>query len=55
MVVASVAYNLIQYEVTKVADEFQEVVVFVWVSSNSYLFFPLHNEYIEIIRYSEHM
>jgi hypothetical protein len=31
MISASYLYNLVQYEGAKVADELQEVVIFVWV------------------------
>jgi hypothetical protein len=38
MVNASDIYNLVQYKVAKVADELQEVVIFVWCTCNSFLF-----------------
>ena len=41
MVGASDVYNLILYEVAKVADELQELVILVWVSVHSFLFSPL--------------
>ena len=37
MVGASDVYNLVQYEVAKVADELLELVILVWVSFHSSL------------------
>jgi len=41
MVGAFDMYNLVQYEVTKVADELSELVILVCVSFHFFLFFPL--------------
>ena len=41
MVNASDVYNLVHYEVAKVADELQEVVIFVWIISYTFLILPL--------------
>ena len=41
MVNASNKYNLVHYEVAKVADELQEVVIFVWIISHTFLILPL--------------
>ena len=41
MVGAFDVYNLVQYEVAKVADELYELVILVWVSFYFFLFFPL--------------
>jgi len=41
MVKASDMYNLVYYEVAKVVDEVQEVVIFVWMSSHTFLILPL--------------
>ena len=41
MVNASDVYNLVHYEVAKVADELQKVVIFVWIHSNTFLILPL--------------
>jgi hypothetical protein len=41
MVIASDVYNLVYYEVAKVADELQEVVIFVWIHSHTFLILPL--------------
>ena len=44
MVKASHVYNLVYYEVAKVADEVQEVVIFVWISSHTFLILPLQEK-----------
>ena len=41
MVGAFDVYNLVQYEVAKVANELLELVILVWVSFQFFLFFPL--------------
>ena len=41
MVNASDVYNLVHYEVVKVADKLQEVVIFVWIISHTFLILPL--------------
>ena len=41
MVSASDVHNLVHYEVAKVVDEVQEVVIFVWMSSHTFLILPL--------------
>ena len=41
MVNASDVYNLVHYEVVKVADELQEAVIFVWIISHTSLILPL--------------
>jgi len=41
MVKASDVYNLVHYEVTNVAEEVQEAVIFVWIISHTSLIFPL--------------
>ena len=41
MVDAFDVYNLVQYEVVKVADELEELVILVWVFFHSFLFSPL--------------
>jgi hypothetical protein len=41
MVSASDMYNLVHYEAAKVADKLQEVVIFVWFSSHTFLILPL--------------
>ena len=41
MVNASDVYNLVHYEVAKVADELQEVVIFAWIISHTFLILPL--------------
>ena len=37
MVSASNMHNLVHYEVAKVTDEVQEVVIFVWIISHTFL------------------
>ena len=41
MVNASDVYNMVHYEVAKVADELQEVVIFAWIISHTFLILPL--------------
>ena len=41
MVSSSDVYNLVHYEVVKVADKLQEVVIFVWIISHAFLILPL--------------
>ena len=41
MVNDSDMYNLVHYEVAKVADELQEVVIFVWIIFHTFLILPL--------------
>jgi hypothetical protein len=41
MVKASDVYNIVHYEAAKVTDELQEVVIFVWIRSHTFLILPL--------------
>ena len=41
MISASNVHNLVHYEVAKVADEVQEVVIFVWIIYHTFLILPL--------------
>jgi len=41
MINAFDVYNLVHYKVAKVADELQEVVIFVWIHSHTFLILPL--------------
>ena len=41
MVNAPNVHNLVHYEVAKVTDEVQEVVIFVWIISHTFLILPL--------------
>ena len=41
MVNASDVYNLVHYEVAKVVDELQDIVIFVWIISHTFLILPL--------------
>jgi hypothetical protein len=41
MVNAFDVYNLVHYEVAKVVDDLQEVVIFVWIISHTFLILPL--------------
>jgi hypothetical protein len=41
MASASDVYNLVHYEVAKVADKLQEVIIFVWIHSHTMLILPL--------------
>ena len=46
MVSSSDVYNLVHYEVAKVADELQEIVIFVWIISHTFLILLLQeNEF----------
>ena len=40
MVTASDVYNLVHFEAAKVADELQEIVIFVWIISHTFLILP---------------
>ena len=51
MVGAFDVYNLVQYEVAKVADELEELVILVWVSFHFFLFFPLQEKFWFSISY----
>ena len=53
MVNASDVYNLVHYEVAKVADELQEVVIFVWIHSNTFLILPLQENKFRYILKTE--
>ena len=41
MVSASDVHNLVHYVVAKVADEVQEVVIFVWIISHTFIILTL--------------
>ena len=41
MVSASDVHNRVHYQVAKVVDEVQEVVIFVWIISHTFLILPL--------------
>jgi hypothetical protein len=41
MVSASDMHNLVQYEVAKVVDDLQEVIILVWVPCDAFLLLPL--------------
>jgi hypothetical protein len=41
MVNAFDVFNLVHYEIAKVADELQEVVIFVWIISHTFIILSL--------------
>ena len=41
MIIACYVYNLVQYKDAKVTDELQEVVIYVWIISHTFLTLPL--------------
>ena len=48
MVNDSDMYNLVHYEVAKVADELQDIVIFVWIISHTFLILPLQENKFRI-------
>jgi hypothetical protein len=44
MVNAFDVFNLVHYEIAKVADELQEVVIFVWIISHTFLILSLQEK-----------
>jgi len=48
MVNASDVYNLVHYEVAKVVDELQDIVIFVWIISHTFLILPLQENKFRI-------
>ena len=48
MVSSSDVYNLVHYEVAKVVDELQDIVIFVWIISHTFLILPLQENKFRI-------